>query len=347
MLFAAILSGSTGSSSALSTKWRRSFSFVPSIITKGQLCITIDSILLRSSRLCELCKPRAIKKKLKSPGYVFSPYELKKVAKEDDKFPRDAIIVRGFERFFVKNQVDDIIIGYALSYHIYLQCKNLFSDRFFFSLFREKDFIREVGSWGPAHSIYVFDVHTIIHEVDLKDIRCFLHPLLMADRSILRILESLVDRKCLKDQTRISPRGLSFMPFLSLLVSSLVKKVDYLFSSLVKDKCPTPFCYARFDYTIFVCIPEGKAKDPTALEYLFENSILWNVRLISSGISMEVCRPGEGPVHFRNGIISLDHEKNPHLSIKNKMRFFYKKHPPPWNSEAWDGFFIPGPDVGT
>jgi hypothetical protein len=330
MLFAAILSGSTGSSSALSTKWRRSFSVFPSIITKGQLRITVESLFLRSSRLCELCKPRAIKKKLKSPGYVFSPYELQKVAEEDDKFPRDAIIVRGLERFFVKNKVEDLIIGYALSYHIFFQCRNLFSDRFFFSLFREKDFIREVGSWGPAHSIYVLDVHTLLNKVDLKDLRCFLYPFVRADRDILRILESLVDREAILEKTHISTKGLSLISPLSVLISSVVQHIDHICIHLLEKKCPK-FFYSRYDLTIFVCIPQGLEKDPTAYDDLFYEDILKSVEVLSFGISMEVCRPGGDPVNFRNGILSLDHENKPQVSITNKVAFFYKKNPPPWN----------------
>lgn len=313
------------SSAAFSTKKNSRFY---SLITKKLLCLTIDSILKKSSRLSVLCKPRAIKTKLKSPGYVFCPYELQTIAEGDDKFPRDALIVRGFERFFVKNQVDDLIIGYALSYHIYLQCKNLFSDRFFFSLFREKDFIREVGSWGPAHSIYVFDVHTLINKVDLKDLRCFLYPSLRADRDILRILESLVNREEILDQTHIRTEGLSLISPLSVLISSLVKNIDHICINLLENKCPK-FCYARYDFNIFVCIPQGLEKYPTAYDDLFYDDILQSVEVLSLGISMEVCRPGNDPVNFRNGSISLDEQNNPKLALKNKVGFFYKKHPPP------------------
>ena len=187
-----------------------------------------------------------------------------------------------------------------------------------------------MGSWGPAHSIYIFDF-TMIDEVDIQDIRCFFNPLLRwsADPSILRIIESLIKRKCLFDRTFIRPRGLSYIPFISLLVSSWVKKVDYLFSSVVLDNCPTPFYYARLDFTIFVCIPEGHKTDPAALDKLFYYKILRNVRVISSGISMMVCRPGEDPVIFREGSLSFDHDNKPQVSISNKEAFFYKKHPPP------------------
>ena len=336
MLFAAILSGSTGSSSALSTKWSRSFSGFPFIITKDQLFKTVESMLLRSSRLCELIKPDALKTKLKNPGYVFSSYTLIKVAQEDDKFPRDAIIVvNGVKRFFVMNQVDDIIIGYALSYNIYLRCRDIFSDRFFFSLYREKDFIREVGSWGPAHSIYVFDMHAVLNKVDLRDLECFVYHFLRPDRDIVRILESLIDREVVLDQTQISPKGLSLIPPLSVLISSLVHRFDGIFIPLLKSKCRPKFYYARYDFNIFVCITQGLEKSPTAYDDLFFDDIRESIEVHLScyyGISLEVCRPGQDPVNFRNGSIYLDNENNPRVSIKNKVGFFYNKHPPPPHS---------------
>lgn len=120
------------------------------------------------------------------------------------------------------------------------------------------------------------------------------------------------------------------MPYISLLISSLVKKVDYLISSVVQDNCPSPFFYARLDFTIFVCIPEGNETDKAALVDLFQNFIWRNVRIISAGISMKVCRPGEGPVHFREGTLHFDNAHIPNVSISNKVGFHLNTHPPPY-----------------
>jgi hypothetical protein len=154
--------------------------FYTSPITKELLCLTIDHLFLDSSALCKVYKkePLALKTKLKSPRYGFSPYELKRITKDDDKFPRNAIVLRRRERFFVKNEEGDIIIAFALSFHIYHRCIPFLNKKFFFCPLGKKDFNLEVGSWGPVHSIFLFDVHTIIDEVDLKDLKCFLHPLL-------------------------------------------------------------------------------------------------------------------------------------------------------------------------
>ena len=76
MLFAAIQPRSSAAFAA------RNFSS-SSVITPTLLCVTIDKLLLKSSRLCLLCNnPNDLKMKLKSPGYVFSPYELKNIARD-------------------------------------------------------------------------------------------------------------------------------------------------------------------------------------------------------------------------------------------------------------------------
>ena len=60
--------------------------------------------------------------------------------------------------------------------------------------------------------------------------------------------------------------------------------------------------------------------------------IIWNcigVKGITSRISMEVCRPGEGPVNVREGTLLFDYAHILRVSISNKVAFFNKKHPPP------------------
>jgi hypothetical protein len=60
--------------------------------------------------------------------------------------------------------------------------------------------------------------------------------------------------------------------------------------------------------------------------------IVWNcigLKGRTSIISMEVCRPGEGPVNIREGTLLFDNAHKLRVSISNKVGFFYKKHPPP------------------
>lgn len=49
----------------------------------------------------------------------------------------------------------------------------------------------------------------------------------------------------------------------------------------------------------------------------------------TSIISMEVCRPGEGPVNIREGTLLFDNAHKLRVSISYKVGFFYKKDPPP------------------
>lgn len=133
----------------------------------------------------------------------------------------------------------------------------------------------------------------------------------------IRILfESLLEREAflMEEKKILRPRGLSLIPHLSLLVSSLIKRIDSIIISLMKDKGAEPFKYVRLDFTSFVYIPQAGRLSRYPPEASFEN-VLQSLQIISPGITMEVLRFPRDLVRFRNGTVSLKEDRTPLIQI--------------------------------
>lgn len=163
------------------------------------LCNTIDSLCLHPhySRLLLLknLSKEEIKRHLLADRYYFRDYELRKIKEEDGYFPRSSILEHGDARFEVILTASDLLVLHALGIILYKYFRrySLIGENFFFSPIQKQELLRRVAGWGLVDSIIVYDVHTIINELDRDIIKMKVEACVLADQAIFNLIYSFID----------------------------------------------------------------------------------------------------------------------------------------------------------
>lgn len=94
--------------------------------------------------------------------------------------------------FFVINKRADIWLARALSIPIETQFRSLgVLSSHFFNENTSHAFLKEVEAWGPVHSIFIFDLSTLLNEVDRFHLKNQLKIYMFANSYIHELVASL------------------------------------------------------------------------------------------------------------------------------------------------------------